>query len=161
MAVNLLPVRRENTAPHRQNAPSWRPFPELDAVHERLDQLFNTLWTEFGRPGGEHVWRPLADLVETDDSYIVEIELPGVRKRDITIDTYDRELVVRGEMKESESGGRFWRRTRPVGHFEHNVVLPSAVDTDSITASLNDGVLRITAPKATAARPRRIEVTAG
>lgn len=157
--MNVLPVRRGPTELDQRPPAGWDPFYEFEELHRRMNQLFRNLWEGFDAHPGERVWRPPVDLSETDDAYIVEVDLPGVRKKDVTVETYDRELVVRGEVKERGERGWARLRTRRVGHFAHNVLLPGDVNTEAVSAALEDGVLRITAPKQAAARPRRVEIT--
>jgi HSP20 family protein len=102
---------------------------------------------------------PLADVEETDDAYVVEIDLPGVKRDDIDIQLNDRQLTVSGEIKEKERAGVIRRRTRRVGHFHYAVTLPADVDADEVNARLDDGVLTVRVPKSEQAKPRRIEIT--
>jgi HSP20 family protein len=101
---------------------------------------------------------PLADVEETDDAYVVELELPGVDKGDIDISVTGRRLTVSGERKEKERVGILRRRTRSVGRFHFEIVLPSDVNDEDVKATLDDGVLVIRVPKAMGDRPRRIRV---
>ena len=107
-------------------------------------------------------WVPLADLSETDDAYVVRAELPGVNKDQVNIQLQDRELVISGEIPESEEGNGHRRRhrsSRRTGQFELRTYLPGDVNADAVTAQLSDGVLTVTVSKAEAAKPRKIEVT--
>jgi HSP20 family protein len=101
---------------------------------------------------------PPADVEETDDAYLVDIELPVVRKQDLDIEIADRRLTVRGERKEGQRVGILRRRERTVGQFQYEVTLPGTVDEPGITANLDDGVLSVRVPKPVNERPRRIEV---
>jgi HSP20 family protein len=110
---------------------------------------------------GDGVWTPLMDIEETDDAWIVEAEVPGVKREDINVDIGDGELVVTGEIKERERTGILRRRTRRVGNFEFRVTLPQGTDPDNVSADLDNGILTIRIPKPQASRPRRIEVRSG
>lgn len=101
---------------------------------------------------------PIGDIEETDDAFIVEIELAGVRRGDIEITTTDRRLVVTGERKEKERVGILRRRDRTVGEFRYEVELPAEFDADRVTAGYEDGVLSIRLPKSVADQPRRIAI---
>jgi HSP20 family protein len=103
-------------------------------------------------------WAPPVDIEETDDAYIVEAELPGVKRGDVNIEFAGNELSITGDIKEKERVGILRRKTRRVGRFEFRVVLPDHVDGDNIDANLTDGVLRVRVPKAQRAQRRKIEV---
>lgn len=86
------------------------------------------------------------------------MDLPGVERDDVDVSVQDRRVVVTAERKERERVGILRRRTRTVGTLHHEVVLPAAVEEDAVMATLDDGVLTITLPKAEHARRRRIPV---
>lgn len=62
---------------------------------------------------------PLADVEETDDACVVEIDLPGVKRDHVAIEVAGRRLTVSGERKERERVGILRRRTRTVGRFQY------------------------------------------
>jgi HSP20 family protein len=101
---------------------------------------------------------PLADISETDDAYVVEVDLPGVNRDQVDVQLQDRELVITGEIPESEQKGRRHRRSRRTGRFEFRTYLPGDVNADGVNAQLSDGVLSVTIPKAEAAKPHHIEI---
>lgn len=144
-----LPVRSRPRA-----VAGWDPLRELDELADRV----NRLW-EAGFEGGLQGWAPLADVEETDDSYVVEIDLPGVKRDEVDIQLTDRQLTVSGEVKEKERAGILRRRTRRVGRFQYSVTLPADVDAEGVGARLDDGVLTVRVPKAEQAKPRRIPIT--
>jgi HSP20 family protein len=147
-----LPVRQQNTDPVR-----WDPMADVQNLASQLGRLFEG-WDDLPSLVGDGAFLPQADVTETDDAYVVEIELPGVKKKDIEISLSGRRLLVTGERVEKERTGILRRRTRRVGRFRYEVVLPGAVDEDGVEASLEDGVLTLLVPKASTERPRRIEV---
>jgi HSP20 family protein len=135
----------------------WDPFREFKNLYTRLGRLWQSA---FGPDAPTATaWSPLADLRETDDAYIVEIDVPGVKREDITIDLRDDKLSVTGELKETEREGLFRKRTRRTGHFDYRTTLSRNVNPDKIDASLTNGVLTVRIPKAEQAKPRRIEIT--
>jgi HSP20 family protein len=103
-------------------------------------------------------WAPLADMRETDEAYIVECELPGLRREGIDIEVTERELSISGEMKETEREGALRHGTRRTGRFEYQALLPTEVKAEEVNASLTNGVLTVTIPRAQAARPRHVEI---
>jgi HSP20 family protein len=136
---------------------------ELEQLSERmrrmLDQTFGGLsWPSFATESGG--WSPLVDIEETDDDYVVEAELPGVKRENVSIDLAGSELTITGEVKERERTGRLRQRTRRSGRFEYRVRLPEQVDDQSVDAKLADGVLAVRVPKSERAQRRRIEIKA-
>jgi HSP20 family protein len=132
------------------------PFGELQRFNADLGQWLESL---FDLPiATSDAFTPFADVEEADDTYLVEIELPGVDKKDVDIAIDGRRLTVTGERKERERTGILRRRTRSVGRFHYEVVLPGDIGEDGITASLDDGVLTVRVPKANVSRPRHIDV---
>ena len=83
-----------------------------------MGQLMNLAFGLAPVDVAEGPWIPLADVSETDDAYVVEVDLPGVNRDQIDIQLQDRELVITGEIPESEQKGRRHRRTRRTGRFE-------------------------------------------
>jgi len=159
-----LPVRRSG-----RNTSLVNPSREFEDIYDRMGQLMNFAFGDMARV--EMPWVPLADLSETDDAYVVKVELPGVGKDQIDVQLQDRELVVSGEISEQEQDGqdgqnggqnggrrRRHRSTRRTGRFEFRAWLPGDVNADAVQGELTDGVLTLTIPKSEAAKPRKIEI---
>jgi HSP20 family protein len=125
---------------------TWDPFRELDGF--------------FTQASRNSVWSPLADVTETETSFVFELDVPGVQREDVTVDLNGTALAITGELKEHENKGVAHRRARRSGKFAYRVTLPRTVDAEHIEAKLTDGVLTVNVPKTEAAKPRRIEITA-
>ena len=150
-----LPERRSASPPER-----WDPFRELEELHTRIGQLMESSWPGTAdRPGG--IWSPLVDIEETDDAWVVEADLPGVKRGDVTVDLQDSELAISGEVKQKERTGILRRRTRRTGRFDYRVTLPGEFDPDAVEAELDSGVLTVRLPKPERAQRRRVEVKGG
>jgi HSP20 family protein len=98
------------------------------------------------------------DVEETDDAFIIELDLPGVRKENVSVDLMGNELLVKGDVQERERSGMLRRQSRRFGAFEHRVTVPGDVDPDSVTATLENGVLTVRLAKARSSQPRHIEI---
>jgi HSP20 family protein len=150
-----LAMRRQGAG--QRPATRWTPLSELEELHQRMEQLFEGTLPVEAADGGR-IWVPFVDIEETEDSWLVEAELPGARPEDVNVEVHENELVVTGEIKERERHGILRRRTRRIGRFEYRVTLPGQTNPENIGADLHDGVLTIRIPKAEQARSRRIEV---
>ena len=146
-----LPIRRRDG--------DRRPEHEFEQLREAFATQLER-WPDFVRSLRETVAdvAPLTDIEETDDSYLLEVELPGVRREDIDLQVDEGRLVLTGERRERERVGLLRHRTRTTGRFSLAVTLPGPVDSDGVTASLDSGVLTVVVPKAEDARRRRIPI---
>jgi HSP20 family protein len=132
------------------------PYRNVEDMQHQMERVFQQLLDPAALPA-ETAWVPPVDIEETDDAWLVEADLPGVKRDDVNVEMQGDELVVRGEVKEKERAGIIRRRTRRVGEFELRVRLPGDVDENGIDANLHGGVLTLRVPK-TQARSRRIDV---
>ena len=152
----MLPVHQTS-----RDLGTFDPLSEMTALNQRLRRFLDD-WDQFpsllGGLDGRGGFTPLADVEETDDAYLVEIELPGVKRGDIDVTLSGRQLTVTGERKEKERTGMLRRRTRVTGRFHYDVTLPGADPDAEVTAGYDDGVLSVRVPKPEADRPRRIPV---
>jgi HSP20 family protein len=131
------------------------PFADMQELLSRIGGLVQQpVEAEAERP-----WMPVAEMDETDDAYIVRLELPGIAPAEIGVVIRDRELCVNGEVREEEEGSNALRVR--VGEFHYHTSLPSDVDADNVEASMDQGVLTLRIPKAREGQGRRIEVTGG
>jgi HSP20 family protein len=151
----LLPEERSRLAPEQ-----WEPLSELEQVTERMRRMLDQTFGSFGwpSPAAARGWSPLVDIEEADDAYVVEAELPGVKRDDVNIELVGNELTITGEVKQREHKGALRRQTRRTGRFAYRVGLPAQVEADNIEASLSDGVLTVRVPKAERAQRKKIEV---
>ena len=151
-----VPVRREyEPQPARQRPGIWMdPFRDLSELWDRAWRLMD--WPTF--PWPTTAWRPPVDIEETDDAYVFEVDLPGVKRDDIDVEISDNELSITGEIKERERVGVLRHRTRRTGSFQYRTSLPGGVDPDRAEASFADGVLTIRVPRAEEHKPRKIKI---
>jgi len=145
------------------NVPAGRgdPLAEFEQLQEQMGQIINSFLRGEQNPGGASqapFWVPAADLEETDDAYILELDLPGVRKDDVNIEVRDNEVRVTGEIKQKERTGILRRQMRRVGQFQYVVALPGDIDPKQVEALLHGGVLAVRLGKAATSQPRQIEV---
>jgi HSP20 family protein len=131
-----------------------------------MDQFFNQLWrSDFGKSTScattdQVPLRPRVNVYETDTHYVLEADLPGVDKKDLSIEVENGILSIRADRKLDESDDlQVLRRERSASAlFVRQFTLGDEIDTDKIDAKLRDGVLRLNVPKTERALPRRISV---
>lgn len=146
-----LPVRRG-----RQETARFDPFAELNRLQDQLSGYLER-WGDLTRlPEG--AFTPLADVEETDDAWVAELELAGVDKDDIDIEVSGGRLTVSGERREKQRTGKLRRRSRTVGQFHFELAVPDEIDPDKVEASLDHGVLTVRLPKPVGAQARRVPV---
>ncbi len=133
-------------------------FGELDRMRRHLDQIFGQLEQPAAAARGAGVF-PLINLTEMQESYIIRAEIPGVSTDNLDIQTMGRNLTITGERQiEMDPNAKYHRREREGGRFSRAIALPGDIDRDKVTATLKNGVLELTIPKAQAAKPRKIEI---
>jgi HSP20 family protein len=117
-------------------------------------------WSLGAMPGGFTEFAPPLDVRETDDAYIVEVELPGVDPNNTEVSVEGRTVTVRGQFADEQERqeGNFLLRERRRGQFMRAVALPGMVDIDKVTSQYENGELMITLPKASQNRARRVEI---
>jgi HSP20 family protein len=105
-------------------------------------------------------WNPVVDIYEKGDWIVVQAELPGVAKEDITIDVKDRVLTLRGERKLDREikEDSYYRRERAYGRFARSFTVPAGVNPDSIKAEFKDGLLNVHIPKPLEQKQRQIDI---
>ncbi len=139
----------------------WRDFGTLqDRINRLFDQTLKTFHPEGEEELERGTWVPAVDIHETDESFVVKADLPGMNKEDIQIDIKDSTLTLKGEKKfeEKVSKDNYIRVERTYGTFIRSFTLPQNVDSDKIKAKYKDGVLELTLPKKEEAKPKQIKV---
>ncbi|HCT79688.1 MAG TPA: heat-shock protein Hsp20 [Micromonosporaceae bacterium] len=157
-----VPIRRETSTPAVQEGQVIQPWRDpASELFRDVDAIFSRMLRGLDMPGTSRwpqSFAPPVDIEETEDAYIFEFDLPGVRRDDITIDVGQQELHISGQIVEKERKGILRHKTRRTGSFDYRVALPSGIDSDRVQATFKDGVLTVTVPRAETSRPRRIKV---
>ncbi|MGF1598304.1 MAG: Hsp20/alpha crystallin family protein [Acidimicrobiales bacterium] len=136
----------------------WDPFAELESWAHRVGNWPMMRWPNPLSAFDGVDFTPLADIEETDDTWLIEVELPGVNRENVEVETHGRTIVIHGERKEKERTGVMRHRRRVTGAFRYEVTLGGEFDAEAVTANLVDGELTVTVPKAEKDQPRKIKV---
>ena len=130
-------------------------------VNDLFEQFFPTRRSEGDEESYESaLWAPRVDISETDDSHLIQMDLPGVSKDDVEVTVEDGVLKIAGERKRSreETQGDYSRVERSYGRFYRSFRLGQQVDPSNIEATHENGVLTISLPKAEESRPHKIDI---
>ncbi len=143
----------------------WNPWGNRMALRSNFDRLFDEFFAASPYPGtrGENLtgsWNPAVDVFEADATYVIKAELPGIDKKDISLDVSDGVLTLKGERKHENEVKEetYYRREMSYGSFQRSFRLPSDVNAENIKADFKDGVLRVEIPKPEARQPKQITV---
>jgi HSP20 family protein len=145
----------------------WRDFNDalrtIDFLHRQVDHVFDDrALASAGRPYAQRraAW-PAVHASETREAFVYRVEVPGLGEGDVTVQVEDEALLLRGERKtDAPKGYEVHLRERAPIAFAHKLPLPGRVDAEAATATVKDGVLIVTLPKAKDALPRQIPVKA-
>jgi HSP20 family protein len=137
----------------------WNPRRSLISLPKELDRFFNDFGLDL--ENFDTVWRPSVDLSETEDSYEVKADIPGMKKEDIQVSYRENVLTLTGEKKKEmkSSKDNYHRLERSYGKFERSFWLPKEVNAEEIKARYRNGVLNVKIPKAEEIKPREISIS--
>jgi HSP20 family protein len=109
---------------------------------------------------GMKAFVPAMDMYETDKAVVVELPLAGMKPEEVDVSVEKGVLTVKGESKKEHEVDEknYYRKEIRSGAFYREVALPAPVLEDKVSAEFQDGVLKITAPKAQPAATKKIEV---
>lgn len=139
--------------------PARRPFGVFDDPFGReFFELSNRLFDNAFAGAGQRAWTPAVTVSETDNAFVIEAELPGIKREDVAVELDDNVLRVHGQTTETEREGEVRHQTRRTGSFDYRLSLPGEVAADQVGATLTDGVLRLEVPKAAPVKARKIEI---
>src|SRR4051794_4337746 len=132
------------------------PVAEIEQLQDQMGQIINSFLRDpMGALGSQQppVWVPSADIEETDDSYVLDMDVPGVNRDDVNIELRDNEVRITGEIKEKERTGALRRQTRRVGQLELIVTFAGDIDPDKVEAGPRERGLAGPAGKAGRGHP--------
>jgi HSP20 family protein len=144
----------------------WDPFRDLMSIQNELNRLFGRTYGggEAGTgTGATGTWVPPLDVFESNEKYVVAVELPGIDPADVEVAVEDSTLTIKGQREffYKDAGEDAFRRIeRRYGQFTRTLTLPATADVEKVDAAFDKGVLTIEVPKREEAKPRKITVKA-
>jgi len=157
------PSPKQNTNPldsfgFFDDTDDWDPFKEMQRMRQRMDKMFQHGLNRFNSSpqfksffDSDLGFSPNLDIQETDNDYLVHLDLPGMDKPSIDVKLEDLILTISGirdEKKEDKKDDKFFRQERSYGQFSRSVTLPGPVDPSGLKAEYKNGVLSVIIPKA-------------
>ena len=129
-------------------------------LREAMDRLFEGSFISPQMLSGQS-GAPPANVHVTDDDVIIDMAVPGVNPDDINTFVTGDTVTISGESKRqrSEQKGQAYIEEIMEGNFQRSFVLPFPVDADRASATVNNGILKLTLPKSESAKPRKIQVS--
>src|SRR5690242_389210 len=134
-------------------------FAELQSMTEDIDRALGRMLATQGGAGSSG-WLPPADIHETEDDVVIQLDVPGCQFEDLSVEAVDNQLVIAGERRAVHDGvTRRYRAERWGGRFVRSFTLAPNMRTDDIRADYHDGVLTVRLPKPEESKPRRISIS--
>lgn len=129
--------------------------PYRTSIFNEFDRLFDMTPAQ-----AANNWSIAIDVTENEDAYAIKASVPGLNVEDIDITLEDNVLTLKGELQKEETaeGEQYHIRERRYGSFSRRVRFPVAVNSDSVEATYENGILTLNVPKAEEVKPRKIEV---
>ena len=142
----------------RSNRELWDPFDLFTDLQDEMNRAFGRTLSR--RDAWTPAYQPNVDVKEHEDKFILQADLPGIRKEDLDISVLGNQLTLKGERKheEDKKDKDFHYSERSYGAFARTIQFSSEIDAAKVQAAYKDGVLEITLPKSESAKPKQITV---
>ena len=138
----------------------WQPKPMnvFDDMDTMIHSFFNTDWNFPVRDTRN--WSPAVDVKETDNSFVLTADIPGLTKKDIKVNVANGKLSISGERtyETDQENDNYHYRERRFGTFDRSFNLPETVDEENISASFKNGILNVSLPKHENILPKEREI---
>ena len=142
----------------------WDPFSNIATLQDRINRLFDDTFPRSA--GGEEdlpadAWRPLVDIYETAQGVVLQVDLPGVEKMDVSVEIKDNILTIKGarHIQAPVDEDQYYRKERASGLFQRSFAMRGVITPDQIKAAFKNGVLTIEVPKPHEPQPRQVSVS--
>ena len=134
------------------------PFGLLRQMTTELDRMFDDPWKlqwPVVHLAKDTQWAPKIDVLEKDNRLVTRVDLPGVKKEDVSVEFTDGQLILSGERKfeKEETKDNVYRSECEYGSFYRAVPLPEGVKADDVKATFLNGVLEVSVPLPAATKP--------
>ncbi|MGD8302351.1 MAG: Hsp20/alpha crystallin family protein [Desulfobacterales bacterium] len=141
----------------------WDPFRDVAALQDRINRIFSESFgssRELDEAGGICDWRPPVDIYETTEGFVLNVELAGVDKDDVSVEVRDNVLTLKGErlLDPKVKEEQYYRKERAFGKFQRSFTLKEPIKPEQVKASFKSGVLTIVVPRPTTEKANQVTV---
>ena len=139
---------------------SLGPFLEMARIQSEINRLFDNLIDLGGADRGESAWIPNADVIETEATVLLQVDLPGVAPERLSVSVLGGNVILRGEKARPSiaAGAESHVAERAYGAFRRVIQLGVPVNTRQATAVLRNGLLRVEFPKVANRRGEEVPI---
>jgi HSP20 family protein len=128
----------------------WNSFDDVFSFQREVDRLFNQFWSDLPTRTPTSA-SPSFQVNTTDDGWRVDVPLPGIDPKDVSLEVAGNNLTIRAE---APSEGKDLN----VSRYEQTLIIPQFLDLEKLTASHRHGMLRLTLPLKESVKPRRVQI---
>ena len=132
----------------------------LNVFEDVFGTIFNDSVGALAKATQTGSWNPSVDIIESNDSYTLTADLPGLTKGDVHLSIEDGVITLSGERKTERSGNKDLghRYERAFGKFSRSFQLESGIDNNQIKAEFKNGLLKVVLPKVEASKPFEVSI---
>lgn len=128
----------------------WNSFDDVFNFQREVDRVFNQFWNDLpARTAASS--SPSFQVIQIDDGWRVDVPLPGIDPKDVSLEVAGSNLTIRAEVPSEDRG-------RNAARYEQTLTIPQFVDVEKLTASHRHGMLRLTLPLKESVKPRRVQI---
>ena len=128
----------------------WNSFDDVFSFQREVDRLFNQFWSDLPTRTATSQ-SPSFQVNGTEDGWRVDVPLPGIDPKDVSLEVAGNNLTIRAE---TPSDGK----DQNVSRYEQTLMIPQFLDLEKLTASHRHGMLRLTLPLKESVKPRRVQI---
>lgn len=142
----------------------WDPFRNIVTLQDRINRLFDDAFPRSATDDEDLAscdWRPPVDIFEAEEGVVIQMDLPGVNKEDVSVEVKNNLLAIQGQrqIEAAAPDDRYYRRERICGTFQRSFTLRSPIAPESVKASFKNGVLTVKIPKPVEEKPKQVTVS--
>jgi|SwirhisoilCB3_FD_contig_71_3016624_length_491_multi_3_in_0_out_0_1 HSP20 family protein len=132
----------------------WNSFDDVFNFQREVDRLFNQFWSDLptrSATGPAAGSSPSFQVHATDDGWRVDVPMPGIDPKDVSLEVAGNNLTIRAEVPGEGTD-------KNASYYEQTLMIPQFLDLEKLTASHRHGMLRLTLPLRESVKPRRVKI---